>query len=471
MRTFCQLSLSLLVLHTSVSTSRARKTLTPGGVCSTQGILAEDVPGKRCWEANTVGAEGFGMDFEECDGAWEGLGVFCSWWNSDKESNKVQDVPVFVHPEITYINLRKNAIKELAPGDFAVVGDHLVSLNVNMNEIPTLASGFCDGLNALKFLSLHANQINPIEDGALVGCPLEILILSNNKLDALTNRTFAGLTSLWKLNLYGNKIGVLPAHVFDDLISLEWLDLMFNPGKGGERVGSMAGLGGSGALRMESPDIFNHLGNLSKFKADIQFSKTGNARAACQYHLDRGADFAYTAMCVQGREMKGEKLYAWVSALVGLAFGAVLGGFIYSTTELKTGEVIYGTALDLWDIFTDIGILAYFIPRDDYDRLMEDAGYNPAAIRKTAIATTALGIFFFLLRLIPAKVTRVAFGALKALAEDIPQLVLAIIFFDTYSKLEVDFDTKVVPFVSIIASIISILAALTNVGSGLKESE
>ncbi|CAL1544066.1 unnamed protein product [Lymnaea stagnalis] len=57
---------------------------------------------------------------------------------------------------------------------------------------------------------------------------LQILTLSSNRLNNLTNQMFTGLTSLRKLDVSGNNISFIDSQTFDDLKSLRILDISAN---------------------------------------------------------------------------------------------------------------------------------------------------------------------------------------------------------------------------------------------------
>ncbi|MDA7990790.1 MAG: leucine-rich repeat domain-containing protein [Gammaproteobacteria bacterium] len=122
---------------------------------------------------------------------------------------------------LTDLNLRKQEIAELQPGDFAGHSG-LVSLDLAENELTALPPGLFDGLSSLQSLSVWSNAISEIPAGIFKDLSsLRTLNFGfNRSISELPPGAFAGLSSLTSLLSSNNSIKTLPAGLFDDVPSL-----------------------------------------------------------------------------------------------------------------------------------------------------------------------------------------------------------------------------------------------------------
>jgi Leucine-rich repeat (LRR) protein len=85
----------------------------------------------------------------------------------------------------------------------------------------------------VEILDLNYNGLDTIDDGAFEGmCQLRHLRLSGNRLTTLTRSMFQADGLQWKLTrlyLNGNRLTEIEDHVFDDLSTIELIDLDDNP--------------------------------------------------------------------------------------------------------------------------------------------------------------------------------------------------------------------------------------------------
>ena len=111
-------------------------------------------------------------------------------------------------------------IGELQPGDFAGL-TALDALDIRGSGLTSLEAGVFDGLSSLTVLDLRGNWYNAYPDW--------LGSAHWNRLASLEKEVFAGLTSLRELYLgVGNRLTALEVGLFDDLRSLEKLDLSGN---------------------------------------------------------------------------------------------------------------------------------------------------------------------------------------------------------------------------------------------------
>ncbi|XP_035375715.1 LOW QUALITY PROTEIN: adhesion G protein-coupled receptor A3 [Electrophorus electricus] len=100
-----------------------------------------------------------------------------------------------------------------------------VTLILSNNKIQELLNGSFAGLSTLERLDIKNNFITRIEPGAFLSLTaLKRLDLSNNRIGCLNVDIFKGLTNLVKLNLSGNMFSSLAQGTFDSLVSLKTLE-------------------------------------------------------------------------------------------------------------------------------------------------------------------------------------------------------------------------------------------------------
>ncbi|KAM8924229.1 adhesion G protein-coupled receptor A3-like [Pelodytes ibericus] len=97
-----------------------------------------------------------------------------------------------------------------------------VSLILSNNKIPLLQNRSFFGLNSLEKLDLKNNLISTIEPEAFYGLSeLRRLDLSSNRIGCLSAEMFTGLSQLYKINLSGNIFSTLPSGLFRELPTLK----------------------------------------------------------------------------------------------------------------------------------------------------------------------------------------------------------------------------------------------------------
>ena len=190
---------------------------------------------------------------------------------------------------LTWLDLSLNALTTLPKGVFGGLGsletlwlngnsltevpeavfehlNHLIDLNLGSNSLTALPEGVFDGLSALQALKLHENslielpvglflKLSDTEPSTSVDAPpqparLESLWLQGNRLRALPQDLFLGLSNLRTLLLHRNSLIALPEGLFGGLSHLQTLRLDHN---------SLASL---------LPGIFRGLSSLEELRLD-----------------------------------------------------------------------------------------------------------------------------------------------------------------------------------------------------------
>ena len=108
-------------------------------------------------------------------------------------------------------------------------------LDVSWCELRTIELGAFNGLTKLTGLSMQGNKISDILPGTFENMSsLEYLDLRNNEIKHLNSAMFGGLgafhglTNLTQLLMWGNEISEIMPGTFENLSSLEYLDLSYN---------------------------------------------------------------------------------------------------------------------------------------------------------------------------------------------------------------------------------------------------
>jgi Leucine-rich repeat (LRR) protein len=83
--------------------------------------------------------------------------------------------------------------------------------------------GLLDGLQELRILHLWKNELVRLPVGLFANCCREMteLLLWGNKIESIEPETFAGLTSLRKLDLDNNRLSAISRDTFKELTALE----------------------------------------------------------------------------------------------------------------------------------------------------------------------------------------------------------------------------------------------------------
>jgi len=132
------------------------------------------------------------------------------------------------------LEISDNNITLLEKNSFVSMTE-LISLDMKFNELRTIDLGAFNGLTKLRELSMKGNKISDILPGTFENMSsLEYLDLSYNKIKHLNGAMFSGLgafnglTKLTQLSMQRNKISDILPGTFEDMSSLEYLDLSYN---------------------------------------------------------------------------------------------------------------------------------------------------------------------------------------------------------------------------------------------------
>ncbi|XP_077582168.1 leucine-rich repeats and immunoglobulin-like domains protein 1 [Stigmatopora nigra] len=191
--------------------------------------------------------------------------------------------------------LSNNSITRINPDGWKFC-QKLRELNLSYNNLTRLDEGSLAELGELQTLRLGHNSINHIAEGAFRGLrAVRILELDHNDISGTiedTNGAFAGLDSLNKLTLFGNKIKSVAKKAFAGLESLEHLNL------------------GQNAIRSIQPDAFTKMKNIKTLVI-----QSDSFLCDCQLHglpewlLTRGLQSGVNATCAHPDSLKGTSVF------------------------------------------------------------------------------------------------------------------------------------------------------------------
>lgn len=129
--------------------------------------------------------------------------------------------------ELNSLDLSGFGIEEL-PNDFFWRFPHLFSINLAKNNLSTLAEDAFNKNRKLRELDLNSNRFADLPEGLLKNAlHLQILNISGNHLETLPDGFFQRTINLRKLNLADNQLSSLPSSFFK-LTTLWSLDLSGN---------------------------------------------------------------------------------------------------------------------------------------------------------------------------------------------------------------------------------------------------
>ncbi|XP_060996688.1 relaxin receptor 1 [Dama dama] len=173
------------------------------------------------------------------------------------QNNKIRSVSVYAFRglyNLTKLYLSHNRITLLKPGVFEdlhrlewliIEDNHLnrispltfyglnsLILLVLMNNVLTRLpdKSLCQHMPRLHWLDFEGNHIHNLRNLTFISCSnLTVLVMRKNKINHLSENTFAPLQKLDELDLGSNKIENLSPHIFKDLKELSQLNLSYNP--------------------------------------------------------------------------------------------------------------------------------------------------------------------------------------------------------------------------------------------------
>ncbi|XP_062393036.1 relaxin receptor 2a isoform X2 [Sardina pilchardus] len=134
-----------------------------------------------------------------------------------------------VSPNVTWLSLRSNAIRELSDDIFSKYSQ-LQRLFLQNNRIENVSGRAFSGLHKLRKLLLSHNYITSLSGGVFGDLHrLQWLILDHNPLQSISEDMFIGLKSLMFLSLVNTSLWRLPdSSLCHHMAPLSWLDLAEN---------------------------------------------------------------------------------------------------------------------------------------------------------------------------------------------------------------------------------------------------
>lgn len=101
-------------------------------------------------------------------------------------------------------------------------------LNITRTELVELPAGALKMLTSMTVLQIDQSKLSNISSRAFAGLHLEVVRITNANLSHLFPDAFAGLDKLKTLDLHGNQLKEIPKGIFQPLRNLEVLDVGHN---------------------------------------------------------------------------------------------------------------------------------------------------------------------------------------------------------------------------------------------------
>ncbi|XP_078065612.1 leucine-rich repeats and immunoglobulin-like domains protein 1 isoform X2 [Mustelus asterias] len=229
------------------------------------------------------------------DGAFWGLARMQVLHLDNNILNEVSSGWLYGLSSLQQLFLSYNTISRINPDAWGFC-QKLAELNLSYNNLIKLDEGSLTGLSGLQILRLSHNAISHIADGAFKGLrTLRVLELDNNEISGIiedTNGVFAGLDSLSKLTLFGNKIKSIAKKAFIGLEALEHLNLASN---------MIRSIQGEAFTKMKSLKELSM--NSDSFLCDCQL------KWLPQWLIGRGFQSSVVAMCAHPESLKGKSIF------------------------------------------------------------------------------------------------------------------------------------------------------------------
>ncbi|XP_038666521.1 leucine-rich repeats and immunoglobulin-like domains protein 1 isoform X1 [Scyliorhinus canicula] len=229
------------------------------------------------------------------DGAFWGLARMQVLHLDSNILNEVNSGWLYGLSSLHQLFLSYNTISRINPDAWGFC-QNLAELNLSHNNLIRLDEGSLMGLSGLQILRLSHNTISHIADGAFKGLrTLRVLELDNNEISGIiedTNGAFAGLDSLSKLTLFGNKIKSIAKKAFVGLEALEHLNLANN---------MIRSIQGEAFTKMKSLKELSL--NSDSFLCDCQL------KWLPQWLIGREFQSSVVATCAHPESLKGKSIF------------------------------------------------------------------------------------------------------------------------------------------------------------------
>ncbi|KAJ3652959.1 hypothetical protein Zmor_018881 [Zophobas morio] len=141
-------------------------------------------------------------------------------WVLNLRHNEIDEIEAgafdAVHPEShkwnILIYLSDNNLKEINPEVFNI--EHLVTLNLDKNSISKIRPGDLANLPNLRDLHLSRNRLKLIPNDVFKGSTIENLDISHNQISEIESQAFDDMEYLLKLNMGNNKLKIWDGNWF-----------------------------------------------------------------------------------------------------------------------------------------------------------------------------------------------------------------------------------------------------------------
>jgi len=147
--------------------------------------------------------------------------------------NMIEEITSETFSDMTnllHLNLNRNRVKRLAPGVFE--NKYLTKVNMSGNELSEIETKSFSNLPILEVVDLSENKITSIKSGAFDKIPhLKKLHMKSNKLNSYKGDIYSGMgngSELQLLDLSENEITYLYPESFQLLPNLEWISFSKN---------------------------------------------------------------------------------------------------------------------------------------------------------------------------------------------------------------------------------------------------
>ncbi|KAL4655929.1 leucine-rich repeats and immunoglobulin-like domains protein 1 [Arapaima gigas] len=229
------------------------------------------------------------------DGAFWGLAKMKTLHLDYNSLTEVNSGSLYGLSSLVQLFLSNNSISHIKPDGWRFCPG-LRELSLSYNNLTRLEEGSLAVLGDLQTLRLGHNSINHIVEGAFRGLRgLRLLELDHNDISGTiedTNGAFAGLESLNKLTLFGNKIKSVAKKAFSGLEALEHLNLAEN------------------AIRSIQPEAFIKMKSLRDLRIQSDsFLCDCQLRWFPEWLVARGLQLGVEATCAHPEALKGISIF------------------------------------------------------------------------------------------------------------------------------------------------------------------
>lgn len=142
-------------------------------------------------------------------------------------ASNLKVVPIFLNPQIRFLSLSKNQIKDITMS--LQFYSELHVLDISHNKLESLGKTNFESLKSLHLLNVSYNSIKTLENGVFTGLThLKIVDLSGNQLDRVEREIFSSLAHIKEIILDRNRLEFLDWDLFRGLDTLERISAKFN---------------------------------------------------------------------------------------------------------------------------------------------------------------------------------------------------------------------------------------------------